>query len=573
MNEFIVTDPSGKEYIVTAPEGATQEQALAYAKAKFAGEPETKPVKQIDDDVLIKGKIGPDLKKSQVNALMRQLGLTARYGIEGVGGVADLIATPARMAMGVSGDTGKSIADLISLPSPEGKQERVVGDIARTMAAGGGTMGLTKAVAPMLTGAAQGAAEMMAANPLTQTISAGGAGFGSGMARESGASPMVQMGAGLAGGMLAPAGVATAGKIVGGVGDIADLVGATFGSTGSVERLTKDAATRLAGEKAGALVPALRNATEIVPGAKPTVAEAIAEQTMGKPYVFGGQTARMQKSLSGASGVEDMLPTTMRAQKAAIESFTEGVEKSLAPVRNSLLRRANKVGVDTNPILQRIEDIVTTPGTREAEMVKSVIPKIADKIGNMKQSAPGVVDSRDIYALRKNLYKTIKEFSKESGTWDKKMGAKLEREIQLEIDNAIDKSLGSKMWSEGYMNTYAGKMKDVRAHQERMEEAKEITKGVKGTNLADVVRGEAPQFPTLLSRPMMAINFALKTVLGDANTPVAKELAKRMADPAEYAKLIALPPTHPTRRLVDRVQEIAATTMAAQQAATQEQEQ
>ena len=35
MAEFIVTDPSGKEHVVTAPEGATQEQALEFAKSQF----------------------------------------------------------------------------------------------------------------------------------------------------------------------------------------------------------------------------------------------------------------------------------------------------------------------------------------------------------------------------------------------------------------------------------------------------------------------------------------------------------------------------------------------------------
>lgn len=528
------------------------------------------------DDVLIKAKIGPDLKKSHVNELLRQLGLTARYGIEGIGGVADLIASPVRGAMNlvlpedkqISGETGVSIANSLGLPSPQGSNERVIGDVARTMAAGGGTMGLASRAAPMLTGTAQNVARMFAANPASQTISAAGTGLGSGISRESGASPLEQAGYGLLGGMLAPVGVSAAQKIGGGVADVGSLIGATFGHQPSISRLTKDAATNLAGDSARKLIPALRNATEFVPGAKPTVAEAIAEQTSGQPYVFGGKTARMQKTLSGATGVEDVLPSTVRAQQSAIESFTEGVEKSLAPVRNSLLRRANQVGVDTTPILQRIDMMMTTPGTREGEMVKAALPKIADKIANMKQSAPGIVDSRDIYALRKNLYRTIKDFSKESGTWDKKLGAKLEREIQIGIDDSIDNALGNDMWSKGYMGVYSQKMKDVRAHQARLDEAKEITKGVKGTNLTDVVRGEAPQFPTLLSRPMMALNFALKTVLGDANTPVAKELARKMADPAEYAKLIALPPTHPTRKLVEKL----ATTLATQQAAAQEQQ-
>lgn len=35
MTEFVVTSPDGKEYVVNAPEGATQEQALDYAKSQF----------------------------------------------------------------------------------------------------------------------------------------------------------------------------------------------------------------------------------------------------------------------------------------------------------------------------------------------------------------------------------------------------------------------------------------------------------------------------------------------------------------------------------------------------------
>ena len=39
MSEFIVTDPSGKEFVVNAPEGATQEQALEFAKSQFGATP------------------------------------------------------------------------------------------------------------------------------------------------------------------------------------------------------------------------------------------------------------------------------------------------------------------------------------------------------------------------------------------------------------------------------------------------------------------------------------------------------------------------------------------------------
>lgn len=332
-----------------------------------------------------------------------------------------------------------------------------------------------------------------------------------------------------------------------------NVFGAAAGKQGAIDQLASDAANRLAGADKQFIESALRSRTQFVPGVTPTAAEAIAEKSMGQSFQKGGATIRMQKTLSGAVGAEDVLPSAIRAQEAAVRTYREGVENSLSKVRNSLLRRANKVGVDTTQVLNDIGAMLSTPGTREAEMVKSVLPKIANKIANMKQSSPGVVDARDIYALRKNMYKTIKDFSKESGTWDKKLGASLERDIQLAIDKSIDRALGNNMWSNGYMKPYSDRMAAIRAHEARLDAAKEIAKQVKSSGTASVTTGEVPQLPNVLSRPISVINYGLKKILGDANTPVARELARRMADPDEYAKLLALPRGNPTRELVEKV--------------------
>lgn len=45
MPSYIVTSPEGKRYKINAPEGATKEQALQYAKTKFAPQPEPAPIK------------------------------------------------------------------------------------------------------------------------------------------------------------------------------------------------------------------------------------------------------------------------------------------------------------------------------------------------------------------------------------------------------------------------------------------------------------------------------------------------------------------------------------------------
>jgi len=389
-----------------------------------------------------------------------------------------------------------------------------------------------------------------------------GSAYGGLSATEDTTNPMEARGktaaiSGLLGGGI-PVATTALSKLGGGIENLKNTIQAAMGNKGAIEDLAGDAARSLAKADKQFIESALANRSQYVPGVKPTVAEAIAEQNIGKASQTGGATIRMQKTLSGAVGAEDIIPTAMRAQQAAIQTYREGVESALAPVRTSILRRANRTGIDTTPILQKIDTMMQTPGDREAEMVKRVLPILRQKIDDMKQSSPNIVDARDIYSLRKNLYKSIKDMSKETGTWDKKLGAKLERDIQLEIDAAIDSVVGNNMWSRGYVKPYSDRMASVRAHEGRLEEAKEIAKGVKSSSTATLTAGEVPQLPNVLSRPISAINYALKKALGDANSPVAKELARRMTDPDEYAKLLAAPANDPMRQLAAKVVAISA---------------
>lgn len=149
--------------------------------------------------------------------LARQVGLTARYGLEGLGQAAEIVTEPVRnlvtdpamRAIGQPegkpmGKTMEGIADTIGLPKPANETERVVGDAARFMAGGAGMAGAARQVARVAApGTLQAAAELMAANPGTQIASAAGAGAGAGIAREAGGSEGMQLAAGLAGGIAA----------------------------------------------------------------------------------------------------------------------------------------------------------------------------------------------------------------------------------------------------------------------------------------------------------------------------------------------------------------------------------
>jgi hypothetical protein len=141
----------------------------------------------------------------------RQVGLTARYGLEGAGQVFDsLVGNPLRtLAAPVlgnkpTGDTGKGLADLARLPQPATSRERVVGDATRMAAGALIPIGAGAVLARGGAGLAQGVGRVVASNPATQIVSAAASGAASGATRESGGNDTSQTVAGLAAGLAAP---------------------------------------------------------------------------------------------------------------------------------------------------------------------------------------------------------------------------------------------------------------------------------------------------------------------------------------------------------------------------------
>lgn len=153
----------------------------------------------------------------------RQVGLTARYGMEGLGQAAEIVTEPLRqfvtdpLARLLTGKTGNSstasqlasgAADFLGLPKPEGANERVVADATRLMAGAGG-LGTAGRLASGAPGMAGTIGQFFAAAPAQQLTAAAGAGAAGGAVREAGGGPVEQALAALAGGVAAPAAVGT----------------------------------------------------------------------------------------------------------------------------------------------------------------------------------------------------------------------------------------------------------------------------------------------------------------------------------------------------------------------------
>ena len=147
MPTFKFTSPDGKRYSVDGPDGATEQEAFQMLQSQLGAGPQVPaPAKPFGQQL-----------NDNIADIPRQAGLTARYGIEGVGGALNMLATPVRAGLNlllpkqqtlpglVAGAPRrdaiqpinfKGLADAVGLPEPRNALERVVGDASRTVAGG-----------------------------------------------------------------------------------------------------------------------------------------------------------------------------------------------------------------------------------------------------------------------------------------------------------------------------------------------------------------------------------------------------------------------------------------------------
>jgi hypothetical protein len=190
--------------IQNVPDGTTkadlvaklQGNGMAVPSEWLQAAPASQPVKEA----------GQSLNRG-LSDIPRQIGLTARYALEGPAQAAQIFTEPVAGLMRAAGiktkplgEIASGFADTVGLPKPETSQERVVGDATRLLAGTGGMLGASRAVA-QLPGMVGTVGAGMAANPTAQLTSAVGAGTMGGLSREGGGNEMQQAGAALIGGV------------------------------------------------------------------------------------------------------------------------------------------------------------------------------------------------------------------------------------------------------------------------------------------------------------------------------------------------------------------------------------
>lgn len=143
---------------------------------------------------------------STFDKLGRQAGLTARYGIEGIGDVIGIVQNPLSAITGGairrSSEVYPEIASSLGLPQPETTTERIVGAASRGVVGAGTMAGGASKVAniPSMLGKFGGA---LSSRPAIQALSGAGGGVGAETVRQLGGGQYAQLAGGLLGSISA----------------------------------------------------------------------------------------------------------------------------------------------------------------------------------------------------------------------------------------------------------------------------------------------------------------------------------------------------------------------------------
>jgi len=203
--------------------GQLPQQAPKLDLRGMATQDQNRGFREVDPSMIGQPVVQQAPTRQNTDSIARQVGLTARYGMEGLGQVADIVGSPLNMLinratgsqLGTPSQSMSNFATLLGLPQPQTNFERGIGNVTRAVAgipAMGGVGGLLQQ-SPNLT--AQVVGRGLVAQPIAQ---AAGATVGTGSAEIARnvfdiQNPLALLGINLATGLPASAVAARAGNI------------------------------------------------------------------------------------------------------------------------------------------------------------------------------------------------------------------------------------------------------------------------------------------------------------------------------------------------------------------------
>ena len=430
--------------------GGQATPAPKVSKSPYAGM--TK--QEIVDKVMEMPKV-PTMETGSASDLLRQLGLTARAGITGVASLPLLAAEPIAAMTGMpnQAQTLQKLLTQLGLPEPRTGQERVVQDITSAGSAVAGPAAIAKRTAPAIQ-------KFLTENIGTQAASATGGALASGAARESDASPMVQM-IGSLGGAMAGGGSTALGPTA--VKATKEVVrpftqAGREAITGNVLRsLATDAEQAI--ESGAKYVPA-------IPGYRPTTAQATrdiglisAETPIRALDVTGKFGTQIGEANQARMAILDRLAKDKATVDQAIQKRTEVTQ----PLREQAFAQSNvspetfqsAVALNVN---KTIDDILASDAGARGTVKKTMN-------WAKEQLAEGTTPQR-LYEVRKDLRDAAQGLLDKEGAAYSLAKGQLEQVIKS-VDDTIEAAAPG---YKAYLDKFAKSSRGI----ERLEAAQEF---------------------------------------------------------------------------------------------------
>jgi len=429
-------------------------------------------------------------QRSRADELLRQLGLTARAGIEGAASLPSMVANvpyaltdvgiglaqkmganvPTLQQRGISATrSGQIIADILGLPKPETQMEQGVQSIAQAMGGAGSAARMAAAAAPRLASpTAQQTAQTLAQSPLAQVLAGGTAASATEAVKEMGGGTGAQLAAGLFGGAMIPGSAGGAQTVSRAAREIVRP-----GTEAGREVIAGNVLRSLASDAERAIMAAEGYQAPIA-GYRPTTAQATRDIGLASaetPIRGLDQTGKFAQQQVEANRARMAILDRLAKDKDALERAAAKRDEVTSPLREEAFLKAQNVSPETFQsataltVNKTIDDILQSDVGARGTVIKTMN-------WAKEQLSRGTTPAR-MYEVRKDLRDAAQGLLDKEGAAYSLAKRELEQVIRS-VDDAIDAAAPG---YKDYLDKYAKSSRGI----ERMEAAQQFRGRVMST--------------------------------------------------------------------------------------------
>lgn len=276
----------------------------------------------------------------------------------------------------------------------------------------------------------------------------------------------------------------------------------------------------------------------VLPGTRPTVAEAMVKTPAGRPLQTHQRTM-----MEHPGGVAARFEERALANKSARE-IAESVRNAVTgPMREAALSTAKPV--QKTDIIKKINQIASEPGWKHNKQIQAPLAEIKDAIQAASRGQI-TVPPRELDGIRGQVSMQLKELMEASkDTKYKALLRKLEKQVLEQIKDSIEEAGG--VGYKAYLAEFQQRSQAIAKDLERFEQSLKPTKigratlpRVKLTGGREVVASEIQEVaPRILSRPMVVANWLFKKFGKDIEPALDDEAARRLLSPKVMNEVLA----------------------------------